>query len=359
MAHKLNYSEEKMIEMFSVREYTLLDVEYVHSTHKHNYICNKHVQFGVQRTALSHFKNGTGCKECANEKKRLGKKRRTTEEVIIIFNEKCLLLSENQIYKNNYQKLKYTCPSHPDVGEQEITLDGLLAKVRDGCPKCSRENSANIQKKNFNVLIEQVSELGYTVISKEVDYVNSLSPIKFHCEKHGEFKVAPSNLLFRKRCPQCGWDLNRRENHHSWNGGITSIRKSLRETLSEWKNKSLENSGYICDLTGTKKHLEVHHLYSFDLILKEVFNNLEIEIKEKIADYTEDEMALLKSEVLKIHYKYGLGVCLEKKVHKLFHTIYGHGENHPHQFEEFSLRYSLGEFDVLMLEKQMNKGVKE
>ena len=133
----------------------------------------------------------------------------------------------------------------------------------------------------------------------------------------------------------------------------------LRGATNEWKKESLENSSYKCALTGKKGSLEVHHLYGFNLILKEAFSNLGVEIKNQLHDYSDDEILSLKAEVVRINYKYGFGVCLKKDVHKLFHRIYGAGNNSPHQFEEFSSRYLLGEFDGVMLEKQMNKGVEK
>ena len=61
----------------------------------------------------------------------------------------------------------------------------------------------------------------------------------------------------------------------------------------------------------------------------------QIELKDKISDYSDDEIIKLKDTCLELHYKYGLGVCLTKEIHEEFHKIYGYGNNTKEQFQEF------------------------
>jgi len=56
----------------------------------------------------------------------------------------------------------------------------------------------------------------------------------------------------------------------------------------------------------------------------------------------------VKDKCLKLHYKYGLGVCIRKDIHELFHNLYGRGNNTPEQFKEFTQRYQNGEFTELL-----------
>jgi hypothetical protein len=58
---------------------------------------------------------------------------------------------------------------------------------------------------------------------------------------------------------------------------------------------------------------------------------------------------LLENKCLEIHFRYGLGVCLTKIYHDLFHDLYSVTFFTPEDFEEFKQRYYDGEFDYIKL----------
>jgi len=91
-----------------------------------------------------------------------------------------------------------------------------------------------------------------------------------------------------------------------------------------------------------KKFDVIHHLYNFNSILKETLKILDIPIHKNIKKYTIKELTLISRTCEQIHYKYGLGVCLSKEVHKEFHSLYGTKNNTKEQFEEFKMK-ALGE----------------
>jgi hypothetical protein len=122
----------------------------------------------------------------------------------------------------------------------------------------------------------------------------------------------------------------------------------LRRKLTQWKNDSLLNSDYKCVITGGNFD-DIHHLYGFDLILQSVIIETSLDIRSEISNYSENELILLENKCLEIHYRYPLGVCLREDVHKLFHDLYGYGNNTPEQFEEFKQRYWNGEFKEVIL----------
>lgn len=141
--------------------------------------------------------------------------------------------------------------------------------------------------------------------------------------------------------------LSRRgSKNHNWKGGISPIVVKLRDYTVPWKMESLKKYDYKCALSGINDGtLHVHHLYkNFSEITYEVFDSLNLEIHNDMSRYTKEEELLLMDTMLEFHYKYGLGVPLTNKIHKLFHKEYGLKNNNYEQFKEFEDRYHKGEF---------------
>ena len=72
-----------------------------------------------------------------------------------------------------------------------------------------------------------------------------------------------------------------------------------------------------------------------NLILNETLEYLQIEIKEKFEDYSEEELDDIVKTFLEKQNNYPLGVCLKKDIHKQFHDKYGYGNNTIEQWNEF------------------------
>ncbi len=116
-----------------------------------------------------------------------------------------------------------------------------------------------------------------------------------------------------------------------------NVAKFLRGHIQEWKNKSMEFCNYQCVLTGSKDYV-IHHLYGFNMILKESFEELDNMGKLKtndIEDYSKDELDFILQIFLEKHDQYPLGVCVRKDIHDLFHRIYGSGGNTEIQWKNF------------------------
>lgn len=130
--------------------------------------------------------------------------------------------------------------------------------------------------------------------------------------------------------------------------GYVNIAKFLRGHIQEWKNYTMESCNFQCVLTGSHD-FAIHHLYGFNLILKETFEVLDKENVLKgynIEDYSKDELEYMLNKFLVIHSKYPLGVCVRKDIHDLFHKIYGAGGNTQIQWEQFVQDYQSNKYDT-------------
>lgn len=123
-----------------------------------------------------------------------------------------------------------------------------------------------------------------------------------------------------------------------------SLSEYVRRNNLDWKEKSMINCKYKCVLTGNRFN-DIHHIYGLNLILNETLDELNIDVKPTMDDYTEEEL----DDILDIfrikQSEYPLGVCLCKEVHILFHNKYGYGNNTEEQWEEFVNDFKLGKYE--------------
>jgi hypothetical protein len=116
-----------------------------------------------------------------------------------------------------------------------------------------------------------------------------------------------------------------------------------------WREASLYHGNYTCLISGRKNNLAVHHLYSFESIVKDTINEL---IEENKLD---DHWLLnpyvtmdIKERFLHNHKRSGLGVVLHKKIHDEFHRIFKRKNNTCNQFEEFKSLMTVEKINQLM-----------
>lgn len=116
-------------------------------------------------------------------------------------------------------------------------------------------------------------------------------------------------------CNVCYKELMSGENHHLWNHSLTykeRLRYRYLPEFVEWSKEIKRINNYTCQITGVRGgDLVSHHLYSWDTYIDKRFdlNN---------------------------------GVCIQKKIHKKFHNLYGYGNNTSKQFEEFVTEFKGG-----------------
>lgn len=116
------------------------------------------------------------------------------------------------------------------------------------------------------------------------------------------------------------------------------IHDYLRANNMDWKNESMKKSNYKCVLSN-KRFDDIHHIHSFNLIVSETINMLDIDLNKSMDDFNKDELRDILDTFRIIQSKYPLGVCLSKEIHTLFHNIYGYGNTTEENWNEFILNY--------------------
>lgn len=100
-----------------------------------------------------------------------------------------------------------------------------------------------------------------------------------------------------------------------------NIDEYIRSNNNEWKIQSFINCNHRCIFTGSK-NIDIHHIYPFHKILYEVFDDLDYDMNK---DYqlSEREVSLICDKFYAKQKEYGYGICVEKSIHRIFHSKYG------------------------------------
>jgi len=145
----------------------------------------------------------------------------------------------------------------------------------------------------------------------------------------------------------------------NYKGGISNIENELRRNINQWKLDSMKECNFKCIITG-ERFDHIHHLYSFDNIVRDTLEELKLPIYETISNYTDMEIKQIICKCTEIHYRYPLGKCMKEEYHKIFHQNYGYGRNTHSQFDEFLIRFFEGAFDEQLEEQyRSNKILKK
>lgn len=262
-------------------------------------------------------------------------KKKTYEELIkqifdLVGNDYIVL---SEAYNSTHDKIKFKHNIDECGHEFEMEPNAFLSSGQR-CP---------IHRKNLKLTnedyVKKLSILNPSIETLE-KYINGITSIKVKCKIDGYEWTPKANTLIKSNargCPMCAIRNNSGENCPLWNGGITEIKKYLREKIKPWILDSIIKDDNKCIITGKKKQKVVHHLsVQFYKILEEIFLETEVKLKRYVNDYSDEELKILSELCLRKHYEYGLGITLNKDIHNEFHRIYGSINNTKEQFIEFS-----------------------
>ncbi|MFC0903840.1 HNH endonuclease [Clostridium sp. MT-14] len=149
----------------------------------------------------------------------------------------------------------------------------------------------------------------------ENKYTTIDKPMKCICKKHKNIIQYKSfrMILNKRMCFYCQHELQRKEGHPSWKGGITPINESIRHSdeYINWRRLVFERDNYTCQCckNSLSNNLEAHHIENFS-----DHENLRFDINN--------------------------GITLCKKCHNpnqkgSFHNIYGNYNNTEEQLKEY------------------------
>ena len=121
--------------------------------------------------------------------------------------------------------------------------------------------------------------------------------------------------------------------------GYQDLCRYVRARITPWKNNIRKENGYICEITGNRSNIIVHHIRSFNLIFEEVVDILNFPIYESMELYTLAELNNFVDLFLYLQDEYNSYICICEDVHKHFHNEYGYGNNTQEQWDEFVNKY--------------------
>lgn len=319
-----NYINEK-----SNGECQLLSTEYVNSTTPLALKCKCG---NIFYKSFNKCKNGFFvCKDCLN-KIRSKKYRNDFQSIIEYINSTgCEYVSGNYTNSNSLLTIRCKCGdlfqknyTHFKCGQQQ-------------CPKCGAESSRQSRfKYNKDDVIKILSKKGITLLS---DYIDSYHYIDCICSKGHKFTTKLQLVLYNKfGCQQCSKEFQIGENANHYKGGESEVLDNFRKIIKGWKVEVAKKYNYVCALTGAKYDCVVHHLKPFRQIIDESCKELNLPLYRKLKDYSPEDYKKLESLILKKH-TLDVGILLQRKVHKKFHSLYGIRNNTIEQFEEFIKNY--------------------
>ena len=259
---KLNINEVEA-KLINAEPYYDFDIStYIRMGEKMKFFCKKHGEFW-QRPNLR-FSQNQGCPSCAKE--RIGKNR------LLSLNEvKKVLDSQSIFYEYDINtfcgvlgKMTFICPIHGKFKQSYLNRS-----QNKKCLKCSRIEQP--LKKRYD--LEKVRLKLKDTHNFEPDmstYQNINSPMKFFCQKHGEFWQRP-NLQFTQNhsCPKCS--LNKielniiKEFNHEFEIHNRKIIKPLEiDFIDNTLKFGIEYNGLFWHSYGKSQHSKLDNYHKLD-----------------------------------------------------------------------------------------------
>ncbi len=162
--------------------YILITQDYINNTQPLEYICKKHIEYGIQITNYADIKHhGSACRLCANEKISNFFRNSCEDVKNEYYDLGYILLSNKEEYVDCHTPLKCSCQKHP---EEIFDVSLVHARRHQGCKKCYQDKMSGENHFNWKGGISDLSNyLRYKV-----------KPWVFDSLKFNDFRCALTNI---------------------------------------------------------------------------------------------------------------------------------------------------------------------
>ena len=198
-----------------------------------------------------------------------------------------------------------------------------------------------LPERTYDSIIEKAKKLSLTsyVRQKQLYSKDDINFIESNWELMSDEEIALKLNRTRRAIKAIRGNLglfrqDKEKNHYE------NLTKYFRGQLFEWKKQSMESCNFQCVLTGNKD-FAIHHIISFNIIVKNFLSQYDIELKDNFEDYTAEELSELSKLFIQYHNKYPLGVCVDPNLHMQFHKMYG-DINDERQWNSFVQKFNEG-----------------
>ena len=114
---------------------------------------------------------------------------------------------------------------------------------------------------------------------------------------------------------------------------LKNIDDYIRSNNEKWKIKIRKKCNYKCIFSGSK-NIEIHHIFPFHSILKNVFTELGYDYSKEYI-LTEIQVKEICDKFYKKQDELDSGVCIDKNIHKLFHSLYSYDKFTEYDWNNF------------------------
>ena len=228
-------------------------------------------------------------------------------ENTVVYRGSCTPLSKIKQYSK--KQIKIYCPECKKEFKKYIFK--LFETCSFLCQKCSlneiHSKELEVGYKNNMLTVIKPTKTGYSLAQCECGTIKEIksTSIRNGLTKSCGCLVSSKLKEWRKQNP----NLNKRENHPMWKGGITDVRRCLMTTTKykEWRKSIFERDNYTCQKCKKQsRELNAHHIDNY------------ADNKDKSMDTNN-------------------GVTLCKNCHNEFHIIYGRRNTNINQLIKFLL----------------------